>query len=227
MGVLWQDFLGSNDEIIDKWRHYFPIYERHFAPWVDRSVVMLEIGVSQGGSLKMWQRYLGPYATVVGIDIDPACRRLEAPGIKVRIGDQADPAFLDDVVNEFGVPDIVLDDGSHHMDHVRQTFEHLYPHMGRDAVYMVEDLHTGYLEEYGGGTYAESNFFVYARQGVEQMNRHWSREEVPVNPVFARTRSVCMYDSIVVFEKGEPPVLGAAQVGRRRVTASLRRRHFL
>lgn len=225
--MLWQDFMGNNDEIIDKWRHYFPVYERHFAPWVDRSVTMLEIGVSKGGSLKMWQRYLGPFATIIGIDIDPHCTRYESPGIHVRVGDQSDTGFLSRLIDEFGVPDIVLDDGSHHMTHVRQTFEFLYPQLDKDAVYMVEDLHTGYLEEYGGGTYAESNFFVYARQGVEQMNKHWSREPVPENPVFADTRSVCMYDSLVVFEKGKPPVLRAEQVGRRGITASLRQRHVL
>lgn len=225
--MLWQDFMGNNDEIIDKWRHYFPVYERHFAPWVDRSVTMLEIGVSKGGSLKMWQRYLGPFATIIGIDIDPRCTRYESPGINVRVGDQSDTEFLAGLIAEFGVPDIVLDDGSHHMTHVRQTFEFLYPQLGKDAVYMVEDLHTGYLEEYGGGTYAESNFFVYARQGVEQMNKHWSREPVPENPIFADTRAVCMYDSLVVFEKGQPPVLRAEQVGRRGITASLRQRHVL
>lgn len=227
MGALWRDFMGNNDEIIDKWRHYFPVYERHFSPWVDRTVTMLEIGVSKGGSMKMWQRYFGPFATIIGIDIDPTCAKFEAPGIHVRIGDQSSEAFLQSLIDEFGVPDIVLDDGSHHMTHVKQSFEFLYPKLGRDAVYMVEDLHTGYLEEYGGGTYSEANFFIYARQGTEQMNKHWSREPVPANPIFEGTRAVCTYDSLVVFEKGLPPVLGAHQVGRRGLTASLRRRHVL
>jgi hypothetical protein len=227
VGALWQDFMSNNDEIIDKWRHYFPVYERHLDPWVDRSVTMLEIGVSKGGSLKMWQRYLGPYARIIGIDIDTQCAKYEAPGINVRIGDQSDPTFLQGLIDEFGVPDIVLDDGSHHMAHVKATFEFLYPRLGRDAVYMVEDLHTGYLEEYGGGTYSENNFFIYARQGIDQMNKHWSREAVPVNPIFDDTRSVCIYDSLVVFEKGLPPVLGAHQVGRRGLTANLRSRHLL
>ena len=188
---------------------------------------MLEIGVSKGGSLKMWQRYLGPFATLVGIDIDPACAKFESPAIHVRIGDQSDTRFLASVIEEFGVPDIVLDDGSHQMEHVIPTFEFLYPQMASNSVYLVEDLHTAYLEEYGGGTYSERNFLIYARQAVEQMNRHWSREPVPVNPVFDDTRSVGFYDSLVCFEKGKPPVLDAAQVGRRGLTAQLRNRHLL
>jgi hypothetical protein len=227
VGTLWQDFMGNNDEVIDKWIHYFPEYERHFSPWTGRSVTMLEIGVSKGGSLKMWQRYFGPFSTIIGIDIDPRCSRYEAPGIHVRIGDQSDPKFLQALLDEFGNPDIVLDDGSHHMDHVRQTFEFLYPQLGKDAVYLIEDLHTGYLEEYGGGTTAESNFLIYIRQAIDQMNRHWSREEVPANPIFDDTRGVSIYDSMVVLEKGRPPVLHAAQVGRRPITARLRQRHVL
>ena len=219
--------MGNNDEIVDKWRHYFPVYERHFEPWVDRAVTMLEIGVSKGGSLKMWQRYFGPYATIIGIDIDGRCAKYESPGIHVRIGDQSDPDFLATLIDEFGAPDVVLDDGSHHMKHVLATFEFLYPQMASDSVYIVEDLHTAYLEEYGGGTYADTNFFIYARQGIDQMNKHWSRLEVPVNPVFDNTRSIGFYDSMVCFEKGRPPVLDAAQVGRRGITAKLRQRNIL
>ncbi len=227
MGSLWQDFMGNNDEIIHKWRHYFPTYERYLSPWIDRGVTMLEIGVSKGGSLKMWQRFLGPYATIIGIDIDPSCAKFESPGIHVRIGDQSDTAFLARIIEEFGVPEIVLDDGSHHMDHVIPTFEFLYPQMAQNSVYLVEDLHTAYLEEYGGGTASERNFLIYARQVIDQMNRHWSRDDVPLNPIFDNTRSVGFFDSLVCFEKGRPPVLDAAQVGRRGLTAQLRNRHFI
>jgi hypothetical protein len=68
----------------------------------------------------MWQRYFGPLCKVVGIEIDPRCRKHEAPGIFVRIGGQSDPGFLQSVVDKFGRPDIVLDDGSHRMDHIWQ-----------------------------------------------------------------------------------------------------------
>ena len=227
MGSLWQDFMGNNDEIIDKWRHYFPTYERYLSPWIDRGVTMLEIGVSKGGSLKMWQRYLGPYATIIGIDIDPSCAKFESPGIHVRIGDQSDTGFLARVIDEFGVPDIVLDDGSHHMDHVIPTFEFLYPQMTQNSVYIVEDLHTAYLKEYGGGTTSERNFLIYARKAIDQMNRPWSLDDVAVDPVFDNTRSIGFHDSLVCFEKGRPPVLDAAQVGRRGLTAQLRHRHFI
>ena len=214
MADLWRDFMTNQDEVIDKWRHYFPAYERHFESWRDRSLVFLEIGVSKGGSLRMWQRYFGPYATIVGIDIDSKCREFESPGVHVRIGSQSDLSFIDSVVAEFGLPDVVLDDGSHHMDDVIATFEHLYPLMNSNSVYIVEDLHTGFLEEYGGGPDSPRNFLHYAHEGVMQMNRHWARLPAKRNPVFDDTRSVSFYDSLVCFEKGSPRTLVADQVGR-------------
>jgi hypothetical protein len=74
---LWQDFQTNQGKTIHKWEHYFPVYERHFAPWRGRSVTFLEIGVSRGGSLQMWRRYFGPLARVVGIDIDKRCKAHE------------------------------------------------------------------------------------------------------------------------------------------------------
>ena len=99
----------------------------------------------------MWRRYFGPLSVIVGIDINPSCMEYEEHGIHVRIGDQSDPVFLAQVVEEFGVPDIVLDDGSHVMKHVNASFDFFYPKMSMNSIYMVEDLHTAYWEDFGGG----------------------------------------------------------------------------
>ena len=45
----------------------------------------------RGGSLDMWQAYLGPGSELYGVDIDPYCTRFEEATIS--IGDQADRAF--------------------------------------------------------------------------------------------------------------------------------------
>ena len=111
---------------------------------------MLEIGVSRGGSLQMWQRFLGPMATLVGIDIDASCAKHEDDNIFVRIGDQSDKSFLQSVSQEFGPPDIVIDDGSHVMSHINATFEYFYPRLPKNGIYIVEDLHTAYWEEFEG-----------------------------------------------------------------------------
>ena len=114
---LWQDYITHNGRNAGKWSHYFNAYERHFASWKDKSITFLEIGTAQGGSLQMWRGFFGPKAKIISIDIMPQCRELQEPGTFVRIGDQSDPAFLQSLVDEFGIPDIILDDGSHQQYH--------------------------------------------------------------------------------------------------------------
>jgi len=41
---LWSDFLNNRDRVIHKLPHYFPIYEKHFSPWVNKSFVAFEKG---------------------------------------------------------------------------------------------------------------------------------------------------------------------------------------
>ena len=201
--TLWQDFLLNDKKIINKWVHYFPIYERHFSSWRNKSVTFLEIGVRHGGSLQMWQRYFGPMAKIVGIDIDPGCAAHEAPGIFVRIGDQSDHAFLRDVLGEFGAPDIVLDDGSHHMSHIASAFQLLYPQMHKNGVYMVEDLHTAYWEEYGGGLEQPETFINIAKYCIDRLNADHTRGRIEPDLITRQTFGISFYDSVVCFEKGD------------------------
>jgi hypothetical protein len=186
-----------------KWVHYFPIYERHFSPWRNRSLTFLEIGVHSGGSLQMWQRYFGPLAKIVGIDIDPQCSAHQSPGIFVRIGDQSDPKFLQELIDEFGVPDVILDDGSHMMAHQRATFDFFYPRMHKNAVYMVEDLHTAYWSEFGGGMEQPDSFMNFAKGCADKLNWSHSRGAIAPDYIGKETLSVSFYDSIVAFEKGD------------------------
>ena len=87
-------FRQNDKRLIDKWVHYFDIYDRHFSRFRNREIVMLEIGVSQGGSLQMWKNYFGGKAKIFGIDIDPRCKTMEEENIKILIGSQSDRKFL-------------------------------------------------------------------------------------------------------------------------------------
>lgn len=199
----WQDFQTNQGREINKWEHYFPAYERHFAPWRGRSVTFLEIGVAKGGSLPMWRRYFGPMAKIVGIDIDKKCKSFEGPGVAVRIGDQSDPGFLQSLIDEFGPFDVVLDDGSHKMEHVRGSFTFLYPLIPKNGVYMVEDLHTAYWPEYGGGRDNPETFINYAKDLIDELNADHSRGAISPTPFTRQTWSICCYDSLIAFEKGD------------------------
>lgn len=210
---LWSEFLTNDGRPIHKWSHYFPIYETHFARFVSRPMTFLEIGCGEGGSLQLWKRYLGPLAQIVGIDIRQHCKTFEEQQIAVRIGDQSDAAFLDRVLAEFGPPDVIVDDGSHVMRHVRQSFAHLYPRMSITGVYVVEDLHTAYWDEFEGGFRQQGSFIERCKELIDELNADHTRGALVPTDFTRSTLSMHLYDSVAVFERGRCAGKYAAQIG--------------
>ena len=199
---MYEAFLTNEQRPMNKWLHYFPIYERYFAPYKNKSLTIFEIGVSKGGSLQFWKRYFGPFATIVGIDIDPKCKDFEEPQINVRIGDQSDLVFLQSLIDEFGAPDIVLDDGSHIMEHVNATLEFFYTRIKDDGIYMIEDAHTSYWSKYGGGLRRPDTIIEKSKNYIDGLNAYYCG----LPKEFAdSTFSIAFYDSIIVFEKRKWP----------------------
>lgn len=203
--TLWSEFLNSKPGTVHKWKHYFPVYEAHFSRFVNHPVVFLEIGCGRGGSAQMWKRYLGPHALIVGIDVNPECKSFEEDQIQIRIGSQSDTAFLHQVLDEFGPPDIVLDDGSHQMSDIVETFQYLYPRTSPNGVYLVEDLHTAYWDEYGGGLKREGTFIEVCKGLIDELNADWTRAALPPTEFTHSTLSMHFYDSMAVFERGRRP----------------------
>lgn len=123
-----------------KWRHYFDIYERHFSKFRGKPVRVLEIGVFSGGSLPMWREYFGPASQIYGLDIEPACKNYEQPGIEILIGDQADRSFWSRFRQQYGPIDVVIDDGGHEPEQQSVTMEELLPYMSPGGVFLCEDI---------------------------------------------------------------------------------------
>jgi hypothetical protein len=198
---LLDEHTGS---YVTKWTNYFSVYERHFAPYVGKSPLIFEIGVYKGGSLQLWKRYFGPSARIVGVDIDPTCALLEEEQVSVRIGDQGDQRFLETLVQEFGAPDIVIDDGSHLSRDINVTFDVLYPAMKSIGVYVVEDLHTNYWAEFGGGLYKPSTFIERVKGLIDEIHAGRTRGTLPPTAFTSTLQSISIYESIAVFTKAQP-----------------------
>jgi hypothetical protein len=209
---MWSDFLARqrSGQVIHKLDHYLAVYERHLANLKNKTLTFFEIGVEHGNSLQMWQSFLGPFVRVVGVDINPACKAYEntnrGGGTYIRTGDQSDVLFLKKLVDEFGPPDVVLDDGSHLMPHIQKTFDCLYPLLPKNGVYIVEDLHAAYWPEYGGGVTkgraSDDTFIAFAKNRVDALNAYHSRGCIQPDAFSDETFAISFYDSMVVFEKG-------------------------
>jgi len=173
-----------------KWRHYFPIYHRHLSKFVGQEVHVVEIGIFSGGSLPMWRSYFGQGCQVYGIDIEPACVAHEQEGIRVFIGDQADPSFWEHLVAELPRIDVVIDDGGHQPHQQITSLRCLLPHMAMGGVYICEDI---------SGPFHQFHSFV------DGMTRPLSQvpEARPPLPVHQQIASVHQYPLLTVVEKPE------------------------
>jgi cephalosporin hydroxylase len=210
---LYSEFLRHQGRKVHKWTQYFPMYERHLGRYRNLPLTLLEIGSGEGGSAQLWKRWLGPYAQIVSVDINPACAKFEESQIAVRIGSQADPAFLNNVLAEFGRPDIIIDDGSHVMSHVVTTFRQLYLRLSPNGVYFVEDMHTAYWDEYEGGLHRPGSFIELCKHLIDELNADWSRNALPATEFTRNTTSMHFYDSAVVFERGRIPAKLSVAIG--------------
>jgi hypothetical protein len=204
MSPLEEIFYERPHRVCQKWAHYFPIYERYIGRFRGLAgFKMLEIGISQGGSLDMWRAYFGAEAQLVGVDVDPRCVCYQSANTAVRIGSQEDRAFLRSLVREFGSFDVILDDGGHTMTQQIITFEELYPTVRPGGTYIVEDVHTSYHAPFGGGLRREGTFIEYAKTKIDELNGFHIDPHPQHYTEFSRnTKAIGFYDSMVAFERG-------------------------
>ena len=93
---------------------YLERYDPILEPWLDKPIVLLELGVNKGGSLLLWHDYF-PSGTIVGIDIDLPKEFEPTDRMHLFEGSQADRSFLSGVANNVAPKgfDIIIDDASH------------------------------------------------------------------------------------------------------------------
>jgi len=78
----------------------------------------------------------------------------------------------------------------------------LYPRTSPNGVYIVEDLHTAYWDEFGGGLKREGTFVELCKSLIDELNAYHTREQVRVSEFTKLTLSMHSYDCMAVFERG-------------------------
>lgn len=187
-----------------KWTGYFDVYERHLSKFVGKAPKILEIGVLGGGSIELWLKYFGEDTKVIGIDIDPRCLQYKYNGnAVVQLGDQSNPAFWDEFLDKFNDFDIIIDDGSHIMEHQILTLQKTFPFLKEGGVYICEDTHTSYWPNWNGEYGKQGTFLDYTKYISDTMNQqHFQNKMDPaVLKTFENLYSMSYYNSMVVLEK--------------------------
>ena len=136
MSNSYLEILGEKYKPSKRMHGYLPLYARYFENRREDVKAFLEIGLQTNKSINMWAEYF-PNAKIYGVDIDPANKEFETDRIKVFIGDQGDESFLDSLPNDL---DIIVEGGSHHIEHMILNIEKLVPKLKDGGIYACEDM---------------------------------------------------------------------------------------
>ncbi|MDR2793573.1 MAG: class I SAM-dependent methyltransferase [Treponema sp.] len=203
----YENIFKNHDGFIShKWIHYFYIYDLLFAEYRKRSksLTVMEIGVDRGGSLEIWKKYLPKGSKIHGVDINPKCRDIKFGGnIYFHLGNASDYSFMEKEFSntEF---DFILDDGSHVCSEVIETFRIMFPKIKPGGLYVVEDLHTSYWADYGGGCRKEGTSIEYFKKFVEALNSDYIKDFNEEN-YSQDIESITFYDSVCAVKKFSSP----------------------
>lgn len=193
----------------DKWQHYLHTYDQRLSEYKNKEINFLEIGIQNGGSLEIWAKFFSKAKHIVGCDINPKCSQLnyEDQRISVLIGNicnRETESQLLKIANKF---DVIIDDGSHFSSDIIKTFIKYFPYIHDEGLYVIEDLHCSYWENFDGGVdypYSSVNFF---KSLVDIINAdHWcnadSKKQLlsEFKIIYGETFSDDLFDDIASIE---------------------------
>lgn len=135
---------NSTENASDKERTHTYIssfYSDKFKGLRDKKIKILEIGVLQGHSLKLWENYFSE-AEIFGVDIQNIIEHTYGERVKIIFGNAYSPKFIDYLENNFGKFDIIIDDGPHTLDtqlFFLSNFQRLLS--GSGSILILEDVY--------------------------------------------------------------------------------------
>jgi hypothetical protein len=203
MESLREIFDQLDGKLIHKWDHYIDVYDQYFKRYRGKEVHVLEIGVSQGGSIELWKKYFGDKLHLYGVDINPRCKELEEDQVEIFIGEQEDRNFLNELKSRIPKVDILIDDGGHTMIQQIVTFEEMFSHVKEDGIYLCEDTHTSYIDAFHGGYKKKDTFIEYSKNFIDYINAWHSenKRKLDINSFTESVYALHYYTGIVLIEK--------------------------
>ena len=161
-----------------RYHNYAVKYDKLLSPFKDGFTSVLEIGVAQGQSVRMWADYF-PNALIHGADIDPTSAVCEkySDRIKFHLTDQRDAAQLKNL-EQFAPFDLIIDDGNHWWMEQILTFQTLFPYVRKGGIYIVEDTTTSYWKEYKNHPVPPVEYF---KSLVDEVNLKGAKGITPKN----------------------------------------------
>lgn len=136
--------LYNTDKFTD--HSYSDFYDELFKNKREAPLDILEVGVHQGGSVRLWHDYL-KNANILGLDIAPLCADSEEyPRLKIETIDAYDPAKEPPFI-WWGSFDVVIDDGPHAIYSQIYAMKNFSAYLKPGGVLVIEDVPEGWENE--------------------------------------------------------------------------------
>lgn len=110
---------------------------------------LLEIGISFGGSIKMWDEFFNGKCFITATDVNEKRFKKEdllKSNIRIEIGNQNDVNFLSKIcdINY----DVIIDDGTHKSEDQITSFNKLFKNLNSRGLYFIQALHVARKTEH-------------------------------------------------------------------------------
>jgi len=115
------------------------VYENLFNDIQDTCTNVLEIGIHQGGSIKLWKEYF-INATIYGVDNNQNVELFkDTPDEKIKlfVNDAYSLGFVDSLPNNF---DLIIDDGPHTLDSMVRFLQYYQSKLNDNGILIIEDI---------------------------------------------------------------------------------------
>lgn len=164
-------------------RGYHRFYDYFLIPIKNNHMNVLEIGVDDLKSLKMWLDFF-PNAYIYGMDINK--KNYTYSRGYIFQGDQSKKKDLKKIVKKIGKCKFIIDDGSHVPEHQLLSFNYLFDEcLEFGGTYIIEDIETSYwrnasLYNYPiNAGFMDNNFNIVQifKNIVDIVNREFLTEE--------------------------------------------------
>ncbi len=172
MKSLYDFYFEHRGRVSDKWDIYLREYDRLFFDLRNKDIRLLEIGVQNGGSLEIWQKYFPNAEIILGCDINPCCGKLtyDEPKVHIIIGDVNSDVTEDNITHCSPSFDIIIDDGSHKSSDIIKTFARYFSKINDGGLFVAEDLHCSYWSEFDGGLYYPYSSMAFFKRLADVVN---------------------------------------------------------
>jgi hypothetical protein len=183
-----------------KYEKYFNVYAKLFSNYIGKEITFVEIGIDDGGSLEIWKNFFGQKAKIIGIDINPLCKKFENlnDNISVVIGDQSSQIFWKKFFLDNGKVDIILDDGGHTNKQQIITTTEVIPNINDNGIFLAEDTHTSYLKNFNSSQ--NFSFINFCKTLIDDVNFKFSKDFPKKNiSLNEYVYSIQFFESFVAF----------------------------